>query len=135
MKIVLGTNVFVSGVFFGGPPHRILDAWRVGCLTLVVSPEVLDEYRRVGEELAEEFGGIDLSPFLMLLAAHAEVIDAPPLTTPLCRNPDDDMFLACASAEDVPVIVSGDQDLLAVGEFRGVRMLKPREFADRHHSP
>lgn len=50
MKVVLDTNVFVSGLFFSGPPYEILDAWRHGKLHLVVSPPILDEYRRVGEE-------------------------------------------------------------------------------------
>jgi len=38
MKVILDTNVFVSGVFFGGPPYAILDAWRRGRVSLVVSP-------------------------------------------------------------------------------------------------
>jgi predicted nucleic acid-binding protein len=28
MKVVHDTNVFISGVFFGGPPYQILKAWR-----------------------------------------------------------------------------------------------------------
>ena len=48
MKVVLDTNVFVSGVFFCGPPYDILSAWRGGRLQLVVSAEILEEYRRVG---------------------------------------------------------------------------------------
>ena len=35
MRVILDTNVFVSGVFFSGPPFEILDAWRHGRLTLV----------------------------------------------------------------------------------------------------
>ena len=77
MRIVLDTNVFVSGVFFGGVPYRILDAWRRGIVTLVVSPTIHHEYRRIGEELAAVHEGVDLSPFLSLLAVHAEMIDAP----------------------------------------------------------
>ena len=136
MRIVLDTNVFVSGVFFGGVPYRILDAWRRGRVTIVVSPAILDEYRRVGEELAREHEDIDLSPFLSLVAAHAEVIDPPDLPSPVCRDRDDDKFFACALAGEVSVIVSGDRDLLAVDGYRGVSVLKPREFLARHlHGP
>ena len=35
MRVVLDTNVFVSGVFFSGPPHQILKAWSAGKLQLV----------------------------------------------------------------------------------------------------
>lgn len=49
MKVVLDTNVFVSGVFFSGPPFDILTAWRDGRLQMVVTAEILEEYRRVRE--------------------------------------------------------------------------------------
>lgn len=63
MRIVLDTNVFVSAVFFGGVPGRILDAWRHDKVQLVLSAEVLDEYQRVGRILAEHYPGVDLEPF------------------------------------------------------------------------
>lgn len=66
MKVILDTNVFVSGVFFSGPPHEILEAWRHGRVRLVISPEILEEYRRVGEELAKGFSPVDLIPSLEL---------------------------------------------------------------------
>ena len=61
MKLVMDTNVFISGVFFGGVPHEILDAWRRDRVQLVVSPQIIEEYRETGEELAADFSGVDLS--------------------------------------------------------------------------
>jgi predicted nucleic acid-binding protein len=55
LKVVMDTNVFVSGVFFGGPPYQILKAWQSGVFELVVSQEILDEYQRVGEILATAY--------------------------------------------------------------------------------
>ena len=121
----MDTNVFVSAIFFGGVPHRILDAWSSGIVALVVSPPILEEYRRVGEELRSQYSEIDLSPFLLLLARHAEVVEAIPLPAPVCRDPDDDKFIACALAAGVELIVSGDKDLLAVDGHRGIRVLRP----------
>lgn len=80
MRVILDTNVFVSGVFFSGPPYEILDAWRHGQFTLVVSLEILSEYARVGQELAGEFPTVDLAPALELLASKGEVVMATPLT-------------------------------------------------------
>jgi predicted nucleic acid-binding protein len=51
VRVILDTNVFVSGIFFGGPPYRILKAWRDGELRLVVSQEILNEHQRVGEDV------------------------------------------------------------------------------------
>lgn len=68
MRVVLDNNVFISGVFFTGPPFRILQAWRDGTVHIVVSPEIIEEYKRVGEELSKQFPGVALDPILELFA-------------------------------------------------------------------
>jgi len=130
MRLVLDTNVFVSGVFFTGPPHEILRAWKTGRLRLVVSKEILEEYYRVAETLAERHPGVELSPVLDLVTLNSEIVEAPPLPEPVCEDPDDDMFLACAIASGAKLIVSGDKHLLRVAGHRGVSVLRPREFVD-----
>ena len=134
MRIILDTNVFVSGVFFTGPPYEILKGWRDGKWQLVISPEILDEYRRVGESLAEQFPGIDLGPTLELVTVKAAMFSAQSFQEPVCADPDDDKFLACALASKSKVIVSGDKHLLQVSGFREIKVLKPREFVDEYLS-
>ena len=132
MKVVLDTNVFVSGVFFSGPPYRILAAWQAGTIQLTVSPEILDEYRRVGEALAEDYPSVNLLPMLNFVIQNAEVVSVPLLPEVVCRDPDDDKFLACALACGGSVIVSGDKHLLNVSGYHGIEVLKPREFVNRY---
>jgi predicted nucleic acid-binding protein len=50
MKIVLDTNVFISCIFFGGPPSEILKAWRKSKVSIVLTEQILLGYQRVGEE-------------------------------------------------------------------------------------
>lgn len=130
MRIVLDTNVFVSAVFFGGIPGRILGAWRDGRVQLVLSAAILDEYQRVGQELSAQYSGVNLEPFLGLLTVEAEIVEVPALPSPVAADPDDDKFLACASAAGAIVIVSGDRDLLDEDGWQGLRILRPRQFAD-----
>jgi len=130
VRIVLDTNVLVSAVFFGGVPGRILEAWRDGTVRLVLSAEILDEYQRVGRILASGFPGVDIDPFLSLLAVEAEVVEAPPLPAPVSSDPDDDKFLACAIAGEVDAVVSGDRDLLVHDGWSGLRILRPRTLVD-----
>jgi len=132
LKIILDTNVFVSGIFFTGPPYRILEAWRDGQLQLVISEDILEEYRRVGEVLAERFPSIDLQPLLALVAVRAEMSPSKRFTAPICDDPDDDMFIACALAGKCKTIVSGDKHLLKMSGFRGIKVLSPREFVDKY---
>ena len=131
MKVVLDTNVFVSGVFFSGPPFEILSAWRDGRLQLVVSAEILDEYRRVGERLESVYSGTAIAPLLLLVALHSEVVLAPALAGPVCDDPTDDKFFGCAIAAGCSAIVSGDKHLHIVGGYRGVKVYRPREFVER----
>ncbi|MCI0555756.1 MAG: putative toxin-antitoxin system toxin component, PIN family [Anaerolineae bacterium] len=132
LKIVMDTNVFVSGVFFRGPPYQILKGWQSGEFELVVSQEILDEYRRVGEILAKEHPIIDLNPILNFVIEHAKVYKPVKLKHPVCEDPDDDKFLACALASGSRVIISGDRHLLKVSGYEGIEVLKPREFVDRY---
>ena len=130
MRIVLDTNVFVSGVFFGGHPGSILEAWRDGRVNVVVSPEIIEEYVRVGQRLSSRFPGVDLTPALDLLGTSATLVEVSPLAEPVCRDPDDDKFLACAIAAKVGYLVSGDRDLLAASPYRTVVVVRPRALID-----
>ena len=131
MKVVLDTNVFISGVFSTGPPFEILNLWRHKRVRLVASAEILDEYRRVGERLAAKYSGVDVEPFLTLIAVYAELVQAPPIGEPVCEDPTDDKFFACALAARAKLIVSGDKHLLKVSGYRGVTVLRPKAFLDR----
>ncbi len=130
MKIVLDTNVFVSGVFFTGPPYQILQAWRDGRLQIVLSGDILAEYRRVGERLAEQFPHVNLAPLIELVAVKGKMVRALRLPAPVCDDPDDDKFLACALADRCKVIVSGDKHLLKVSGYRGIRVMRPKDFVE-----
>ena len=132
LKVVMDTNVFVSGVFFSGPPYQILNAWQLGAFELVVSQEILDEYHRVGEILAEERSQIDLNPILKFVIEHAKVYKPAKLKEPVCEDPDDDKFFACALASGSRIIISGDRHLLKVSGYQNIEVLKPREFVDRY---
>jgi putative PIN family toxin of toxin-antitoxin system len=130
VKVVLDTNVFISGVFFTGPPYQILKAWRDSRIQIVVSPPIFEEYQRVGETLASQFPEVDLQPIFDLLTLHAEVVPSDTLPEPVCRDPDDDKFLACALTSGVRYIISGDKHLLKASGYKGLEVVSPRRFVD-----
>ena len=132
MRVILDTNVFISGIFFAGPPYRILKAWRDGKVQLVISPEILEEYRRVSHALAKQFPAINLMPILEMVAVKAEAFPDQSLPRSVCIDPDDDKFLACAIASGTELIVSGDKALLETSGYAGINVLTPRSFVERH---
>lgn len=132
MKIVLDTNVFYSGIFFSGPPFQILQAWRDRKIQLLISPEIFDEYLRAGNKLAEQFPNIDIEPFINLVESNAEFVHSANLPNPICSDPDDDKFIACALAGNAKIIVSGDKHLLKVSGYRQIEVISPRSFVDQY---
>lgn len=130
MRVVLDTNVLISGAFYSGPPKRILNALIEGKFKMVLSPEILLEYRRVGESFSPEHPNPDFNRMLSLLVNQALIVDAPELEKPLCRDPHDDKFIACALAVGAEVIVSGDNDLLSLSDRLPINVVSPKEFID-----
>ena len=99
-----------------------------------MSEEILEEYRRVGDELARTFPTVDPQPALELVAIHASIVEAPPLQVQVCTDSDDDKFLACAIASNTKIITSGDKALLRTSGYAGIEVMTPRAFADRYLS-
>jgi putative PIN family toxin of toxin-antitoxin system len=125
VKVVLDTNVLVSGILFSGPPHQILQAWSQGRVQLAMTSEMLEE----------AFPGVDIGAVLDLILVGSEFFEPAPLGGPICSDPDDDKFLACAVASKSKVVISGDRHLLRVCGYGGVTVMKPRDFVEQYLSP
>lgn len=131
MKIVLDTNVFVSGIFWKGTPSDILSLWQQQKITLCITPDILNEYTRVGQILAKKHPSVDIEPFLELVAIYGKMFPNVSLPAPVSRDPDDDKFIACAISANAKIIVSGDKDLLDLGTSSKIDIITPRKFLEK----
>jgi len=86
----------------------------------------------VGEEFSRKSSNPDFQRLLGLLVAQALIVEAPVLDQPVCRDPDDDKFVACALAVGADVIVSGDKDLLNISGKLNIPVMRPKEFLDTY---
>jgi putative PIN family toxin of toxin-antitoxin system len=75
VALLLDTNVFISGIFFSGPPSQILNAWKNSKIQIVLSQEILKEYQRVAVSLSDKFTTIDILPIIELVIIHGQFID------------------------------------------------------------
>jgi putative PIN family toxin of toxin-antitoxin system len=133
MRIVLDTNVVVSGFLFNGPPTDVL--LRVtGTLTEVFSSEpLLDELsatlrkRKLQYRLRET--GYTADSLLLKYRLMVTVVSLVEFLEPVkIRDPKDEMVLSTAYAANAKIIVTGDKDLLTLRSFSGIRILTPAEF-------
>ena len=137
MRLVLDTNVLVSGLLFpGGPPSRLVKAWRGGAFDLVISDFVIDELERTWAHLAPRLKAApnDLEDFIDTLGLRAELhrLDAVMLAQAGAaglRDPDDVPVLALLIGSGADCLVTGDKDLLALAD--NFPILSPADFIDR----
>ena len=127
MKFVLDTNVLVAALIWGGKPYDLLKLCTQTPNEAWTTPLLLTELRRT-------LGYAKLKPYLdarhlnqqqlfdqIVLILHTD-IDTP-LKTRVCRDPDDDIVLACALSAKADYIVSGDKDLLVLNAFQDIPIL------------
>jgi len=137
MRLVLDTKVLISGLLYpGGPPSRLVKAWRAGAFDLVISDFVIDELTRIWTHLASRLKASpnDLADFIDTIGLRAELlrIDATMLaqaSTAGLRDPDDLPVLALLIGSGADYLVTGDKDLLALADAYPI--LAPADFVDR----
>ncbi len=132
IRIVLDTNVFMSGVFWGGYPSKILDAWHDKKVKIVVSPEIIDEYIRIGNELSKKYFATDVLQFIELITIYGELVTPKTTKYAISRDKDDDKFVIAAMEAKCKLVVSGDKDLLSLNEYLGIKMIKPSNFVKQY---
>ncbi len=128
MRVVVDTNVLVSGIFWKGLPALVLDQWHRRKFEWLISTDILDEYYRVAEELHTEYPAIEIQPILDLITQGAHLVAPRPGPVPACDDPDDRMFLAAAVSGKAQFIVSGDKALLRVSTYPGGKVVTVKQF-------
>lgn len=131
VRVVVDTNVLVSGLLFGGEPGRLHDLWVAGQLVPLLSRETFAEFNRV-----LSYPKFRLSPAEITLLIeeellpYAEVVDVTEDASGACRDPHDDMFLSLAVSGKALYVITGDRDLLVLNMFRQTRIITVSELLE-----
>ena len=131
MRIVVDTNVLISGVFFGGMPRKVLSAVIHKEITACATEEIVEEYNEIVQEMISRKQGRLNNDILAPLIGTMEIVEAK-TRVELSRDPDDDKFLGCAKDAKALYIVSGDKDLLVLEKFEGIEIITAKEFCERY---
>lgn len=129
MRVVLDTNVILSGLFWRGAPRSLLDAAVSGRFQAVASPSLLLELEEV---LREDFGmpGPGRAEAMSFVLSFAEIVADGGEVAVEVRDPGDTKVIACAVEGRADAIVTGDRDLLVLRAAGGVRILAVGAFLD-----
>lgn len=123
LRVVLDTNVLLSGIAYpASVPGKIMSAWRHGSVEVFLSVYSLDELRRVLPRLTNRHGltSVEIEDLVDALSLQAEIIQPLQSVEPDLRDVDDlpvlGTLLAALKTSDVDYLITGDKDLLVMGE-------------------
>ncbi len=135
LRAVLDANVYVSAfVRPEGPPGQIIERFlRDAAFEVVLSTPIVEEvlqalaYPKIRKAVRTK---VEAELWFEDILVLAHLITGEHSISNVSEDPDDDKYIAAAIEGRAVFVVSGDVDLLNVGEHQGVRIIKPRAFLD-----
>jgi putative PIN family toxin of toxin-antitoxin system len=132
LKIVIDTNVSISGLLWGGAPNQILRLCRNRFIRILECEETLGEVKRViqYDKFAERLSGlgataIEVFAYFMNLVTY---VPSPKMIPDVIKqDPFDNIFLGLASENSATLVVSGDSHLLDFENYKGIQIVTPSE--------
>ena len=128
IKIVLDTNIFISGYLFGGNPLRCLELAREGKIRVFASNAILLE---LAEKLYTKFDWKedDIKKLLDNINRYVEVIEPKHNLALIKRDEPDNRVLEIAQEIDADFIVSGDKKhILPIKKFGKTNIVTAADF-------
>jgi uncharacterized protein len=127
MKIVLDTNVLVSGIFWTGVPATVLSQWINDRFELLLTDEIFDEYIRTLFRISKGKNDDLVNKWLILFAENSTFVTVKKRFN-LSPDPDDNKFIECAVSGNADFIVSGDSHLLDLESILNTEVITPSVF-------
>ncbi|MDI6786381.1 MAG: putative toxin-antitoxin system toxin component, PIN family [bacterium] len=129
LKVVLDTNVFISALFiFKGNPAKIIDFWMEDKYSLILSEFIVEEIIKVLYKKGLQV--LKIEELLSLMSQKSLMVNPKEKISAVKDDPSDNKFLECAISGKADYIVSGDRHLLNLKEYKGIKILTPKEFLE-----
>jgi putative PIN family toxin of toxin-antitoxin system len=129
MRVVFDTNVFIAAALRGGFSEDILRiASSTDLITLVCSEEILKELeQKLKEKFKWEQNDCDF--FITTIREICELVLVKEKLQIITRDPNDNIILECAITGNADLIISSDQDLINLKNFRGIGIVHPKTLS------
>lgn len=130
LRVMIDANTLISGIVFRGNEHKLLLLEESGVIKLITPEDAVNEVKDTlmvkfpeYAKLVDKF--IELSGMeIMKKELYQKDIDKHDIV----RDKTDRYLLAAAHNKKCDIIVSGDKDLLVLGEYKGIKICKTREI-------
>ncbi len=137
MRVVIDTNVWISGLLFGGNPQKIIALAKSKQIKIICSIPLLNEiidtlnYPKLQKRLAK----LKVTPenLISTISNYIQILPIKEIEPVANLRDDDDLkILATAFHNQAIVIVSGDSDLLILQEYKGILIMTAKQFLDTY---
>ena len=133
MKIVIDTNVWLSGIFWEGEASKILEKAEKKDVQIIISEDILSEIIKVlNRESKFQKYILDLrlsiEDLLRTILSISNLIETKIKLDVIKEDPKDNIILEAAIDGKVEYLISYDKHLLNMIEFRGIKIISPGEF-------
>ena len=135
MRIVLDTNVLISGTFWNGLSMRILGLIESGNHELIISSDIVEEYRRVimYKELADKIRHFEERKLAINKIINLGIMVHPKNKLKVVLDdPDDDKFVEAAVAGNAKCIISQDKHILKLLRYNDIKIQTPQQFLEEN---
>lgn len=127
-RVVLDTNVTISAFLWSGHPRTIYDLIRGRKIIMLISSNMEQELIRVLGYSKFGLSPKEILPFIKSLRSNGEYVKTSSKVSLITADLTDNIFLDCAVDGRADYIVSGDKHLLDLGIYKGVQILKAKDF-------
>ena len=128
MKVVLDTNVFISGIFWTGDCNKLINCWGKEKFKLIISLEIISELIKILKDFKIQLPEGIIKEWIDLIIRNSIIVKPEEKFEIVKDDPKDNIFIEAAFAEKSDFIISQDKHLLKLKEFRGIKIITPDAF-------
>ena len=134
MRITADTNVLLSATFWLGDSFRIIEKVEKGEIELVLSRDIIQEfgglleYDEIKDKIKDK--ALEMKKTVDEIVEMSTIVDPKERFNIIKEDPEDNVVIECAVEGKVDYIVSQDDHLLKLKEFRSIRILTPKEMIE-----
>ena len=128
VTLVLDTNVYISAFYWGGNAQKIIDRISEGMDTLYISSTILNEVADVMARPKFKSTSEIIDRYIKAIEKIGKKVFPIGTITGICRDKDDDDKIECGVISKADYIISGDEDLLILKNYQGIKIVSPSEY-------
>jgi len=128
MKVVLDTNVFISGMFWKGNSNKIINSWKERKFELVSSLDNIKELIKVLRDFKIKMDERLVKEWITLIIENSILVDVTGNIKVVKDDPTDDKFIETAMNSNADYIITQDKHLLDIQEFEKIKIVTPEVF-------